>query len=92
MHGSNSRSYRVEKQVHVVLVANSEWPNETWPLGRVISVTKNQDQEVISAEIYSNGVTIKRSVRNLARLPVLCTPSWDRYLLYRKPGEPKKRK
>ena len=80
------------KEGDVVLVANSEWPNETWPLGRVISITKNQDQEVISAEIYSNGVTLKRSVRNLARLPVLCTPSWDRYLLYRKPGESKKRK
>ena len=82
----------------LVLVANSEWPDETWPLGLVVATHRNQhDQIVRSATIYANGEMFDRSVRNLARLPYLVENENERYIIYRKrekkdPTEEKRRR
>ena len=99
LNDSRKRQKGVSIEVgDLVLVANSEWPDETWPLGLVVATHRNQhDQIVRSATIYANGEMFDRSVRNLARLPYLVENENERYIIYRKrekkdPTEEKRRR
>ena len=91
LNDSRKRKKGVQIEVgDLVLIANSEWPDENWPLGLVVAVHRSKHDGILrSATLYSNCELYDRSVRNLARLPYLDANPNDRYILYRKKEQPK---
>ena len=83
LNESRTRHKGISLQIgDLVLVANSQWPDENWPLGEVVELIRSADQKVRTVVIRCKGELIKRSIRNLARLPYVTQPDEDRYVLY----------